>query len=229
MEFLQLYLPSDLINIVDQYYTTLKPTKYLQLPHWCQLFDYIGAVLTYVTVAQQDYVYTLYMFFDHFFPVWLVLGKRIRPAQYQLFALLVLNRVAPWLFKNNQERLPVTGYILFLLNGVLSLSDLTAMNQLLSKQPLPDAGLLFHRITSALDNKACLNSPLSIALFRSVFSTAPIRNYCHAESLLAWVLSVAQRFNVPITLRKEWSGMGANLRPRFNQISLEVFMESDPV
>lgn len=228
MELLKLYLPSDLINIVDQYYLTLKPSTYFQHADWCQLFDYIGTVLTYLAVAQEEYTYTLYNFYDYFLTAWSILNKQIHRKQYQLFSLLVLYRVAPDLFENNKRRLPVMDLLLYMLYGKHVLSDVIAMFCLLKELPGPSDEFLFHRITSALGNQACLDSPLSIALFRSVFSTAPIRNYCHAESLLAWVLSLAQRFNVPITLRKEWGGMGANLRPRFNQVSLQVFYGIGP-
>jgi hypothetical protein len=223
------YLPTVLVQLVAEYYTTLQETTALPFTQWCALFDYIGAVLTYLAVREQ-YTYTLYKFYDYFLQAWPLFKKRISPNQYQLFGLAILYYVAPAPFLHNKRQLPVSDFTLYLLHGRNTLSEVVLMNDLLVENPIEQSnvGNLFRRITSALRNDACLDSPISIALFRSVFSTAPIRNYCHTEALLAWIISTAQRSNLKIRLVKEWYGMGASIKPRFCDMPLSIFYGVGP-
>lgn len=228
-EVLSSYLPTVLVQLVAEYYTTLQETTAVPFTQWCTLFDYIGALLTYLAVRER-YAYTLYRFYDYFLQAWPLLKKRIRPNQYQLFGLLILHYVAPDPFLHNKRQLPINEFILYLLHGQHGMSEVVDMKQLLVENSIEQTNVrnLFQCITGALRDDSCLDSPISIALFRSVFSTAPIRNYCHAEALLVWVFSIAQRSNLKIRLVEEWYGMGANINPRFAQIPLSTFYGIGP-
>lgn len=213
MECLYSYLPRDLINIVDDYYTTFRPIDNVPEVRWRSLLDCIGSTMSLLGV-RESYACILYKFYDYHMRAWALVRKKISPRLYQLFGLLLLYRVAPAIFDGED----VTAF--FQSKG-FTLNDLISLDQLIDL-PVENYYHLYSKITSVL-NSACLDSAVSISILKAILLSAPRYNYCDAEILLLWVFTVATRLHIKIRIPDNWSGFGVNLRPRFNYTPLDLF------
>lgn len=219
MECLLFHLPRDLVNIVHEYYTTFDSMPNINELRWRSLLDYIAMTLSTLGVT-ENYSYILYKFYDYHMLAWAALRKKIIPRHYELFGLLVLHRVAPVIFEYRGQSI-----FEFVLARGYALSDIAVVDELLQLPVCESA--LFMTVTSVL-NSACLDSPLSVSILRTLLSKAPAYNYCHAEILFLWIFSVANRLHLKIKIPTTWTGMGSNLRPRLNYIPLHLFYGVGP-
>ena len=233
MEYVERYLPRDLANLVDEYYTTYRPitdATYPLIPgmpliRWRALFEFIGNVLNTLRVSDM-YNTIMYQFYDYHMRIWVTIRKKIPPSQYQLFGLQLLYRVAPAPFQSNQ--MSPTQILMRMLGNRFLLSDFSHMNKLIETHTTPVMNCnLFPSITSAITS-SWLESKLSRDVFISVFSKAPDSNQCLAESLLSWIITLARWKKLKIKLDK-WPALKANIRPLFNNIPLWIFYGIGPV
>jgi hypothetical protein len=227
-EALDPYLPTVLVQLVGQYYTTFQSTPDISHITFQAVLLYISKILTYIDVINEHSA-VLYQCYDYHLRVWVSVHRYIRRRQFALFGLLVLHRAAPTVLSRNKQRLPVPDLILNLLRFQYTIEEVASMNELLDHHTIePIHCQLYDSITSVY-NDACLNADFSVRLLLPLLGRSVIDNYTLAETLLAWIFTVAQRRHIKIKLSGKWMGQGANARPRFNHIPLNIFYGIGPV